>query len=112
MKVAFVGLLALAVGCYLVVGTQGGEKKEVTLKGMILCAKCELKDKDLKKCTTAIQVKEGDKTVTYYLDDKGWDEPYHDAVCGGGTKAGTVVGTVTEKDGKKWIRPTKVEYAK
>ena len=43
-----------------------------TLKGTILCAKCELKE--TKECTTAIQVKEGGKTVTYYFDDKGDDD--------------------------------------
>ncbi|MCI0456018.1 MAG: DUF6370 family protein [Gemmataceae bacterium] len=87
-----------------------GAKKEVTLKGTILCAKCALKE--AKKCVTAIQVKEADKLVTYYLDDKGHKEEYHEAVCGGERKDGTVNGTVSEKDGKKWIRPTKVEYAK
>jgi hypothetical protein len=84
--------------------------KEVTLKGTILCAKCELKE--TKTCVTAIQVKEGDKTVTYYLDDKGNKEDYHETVCGGGKSQGSVTGVVTEKDGKKWIKPTKVEYAK
>jgi hypothetical protein len=112
MKMTLVGLLTVVVSYFMVAGTHGGDKKEVTLKGTILCAKCTLKEKDFKKCTTAIQVKEGDKTVTYYFDDKGHDESYHEEVCGGGTKAGTVVGTVTEKDGRKWIRPTKVEYAK
>jgi hypothetical protein len=112
MKVALVALLTLVLGCCLVAGTQGGDKKEVTLKGTILCAKCQLKDKDFKKCTTAIQVKDGDKTLIYYFDDKGHDESYHEEVCGGGTKMGTVVGMVTEKEGRKWIRPTKVEFTK
>jgi hypothetical protein len=84
--------------------------KEVTLKGTILCAKCELKE--TKTCVTAIQVKEGDKKVTYYLDDKGNKEDYHENVCGGGIKEGTVTGVVTEKDGKKWIKPSKVDFVK
>src|SRR5262245_56706350 len=67
-------------------------KKEVTLKGSLLCAKCALGEAT--ECTTAIQVKEGEKTVTYLLDDKGDGESYHDAICGGGKKEGTVVGTV------------------
>jgi hypothetical protein len=41
------------------------EDKEVTLKGTITCAKCDLKDS--KECQTVIQVKDGDKTVTYYF---------------------------------------------
>ena len=43
--------------------------KQVTLKGDLLCAKCSLGQ--TAGCTTAIQVQEGDKTVTYLLDDKG-----------------------------------------
>src|SRR5271155_1626393 len=84
--------------------------KEVTLKGTISCAKCELKLTP--KCQNAIQVKEAGKEVTYLFDDKGMAESYHEAVCGGGKKEGTVVGIVTEKDGKKWIKPSKVEFAK
>lgn len=89
---------------------QADDKKEVTLKGTILCVKCALKE--AKKCQNAIQVKDGDKTVTYYLDDKGMKEGYHEPVCGGEKKEGTVTGTVTMKDGKQVVKPTKVEYAK
>jgi hypothetical protein len=84
--------------------------KEVTLKGTILCAQCALKQGD--KCQTAIQVKEGDKLVTYYLKDKGEAESYHEPVCGGARKEGTVVGKVQEEGGKKVVAPSKVEYAK
>jgi hypothetical protein len=97
------------VALVLATGVQADDK-EVTLKGTILCAKCALKE--AKKCTTAIQVKEAGKTVTYYFLDKGAKEDYHEEVCGGGRREGTVTGTVTEKDGKKWIVPKKVAYAK
>lgn len=89
---------------------QADDKKEVTLKGTILCAKCALKE--TKNCQNAIQVKDGDKTVTYYFDDKGTKEGYHEPVCGGEKKEGTVTGTVAMKDGKQVVKPTKVEYAK
>ena len=102
-------LAALAAVFVLVPGLRAADK-EVTLKGTILCARCALKE--AKKCQTAIQVKEAGKTVTYYFLDKGNKEDYHEEVCGGGRKEGTVMGTVTEKDGKKWIVPRKVEYAK
>lgn len=85
---------------------------DVTLKGTILCAKCALKVKGVTKCTTAIQVKENGKDVVYYLDDKGMAEGYHEPVCGGEKKEGTVIGHVTVKDGKKFVKPTKVEYSK
>jgi len=105
---SFVALALIAVAM-LVGGLRAHDEKEVTLKGTILCAKCALKE--AKKCQTAIQVKEGDQTVTYYLDDKGMKEEYHEAVCGGARKEGTVTGTVHEHNGKKMIKPTKVEYA-
>ena len=111
MKVVF-SALAFLIGLTVLVGNAASEEKgkEVTLKGTILCAKCSLKE--AKTCTTAIQVKEGDKTVTYLFDDKGNKEEYHEAVCGGDKKEGTVTGTVSVKDGKKYIKPSKVEYAK
>ena len=104
LAVGFLGLIE--------VGLRAQDKKEVTLKGEILCAKCALKEKDVKKCTTAIRVKEDGKDVVYYLDDKGSQEMYHEEVCGGATKEGTVVGTISTKDGKKYIKPSKVEYTK
>ena len=83
--------------------------KEVKLTGTMVCAKCKLKEPGVTKCTNALQVKEGTKTVLYLLDDKGNGESYHEDLCGGGEKANvTVTGTVTEKDGKKWVKPTKV----
>jgi hypothetical protein len=72
-----------------------------TLKGDLLCAKCNLHE-DFDKCVNALRVKDGDKEVVYYLDDKGKKEPYH--VCGGSKKA-TVTGVVTEKDGKMYLKP-------
>ena len=110
MRTAWSVALALIAVCVFLGGLRAQEKKEVTLKGTILCAKCALKE--AKKCQTAIQVKEDGKTVTYYLDDKGMKEEYHEPVCGGDRKEGTVTGTVHEHDGKKFIKPTKVEYAK
>ena len=100
---ALTGVLAL---------TAQAADKEVTLKGKIMCAKCALKMEGVRKCTTCIKVKEGDKEVVYLFLDKGNKEEYHEAVCGGDEKDGTVAGTVSEKDGKKWIKPSKVEYAK
>ncbi len=101
IALALVGLFTLGVPA---------QDKEVTLKGTLLCAKCVLKE--AKKCQTAIQVKEGDKMVTYFFLDKGAQEEYHEAVCGGEKKQGSVTGVVSEKDGKKYIKPKKVVYGK
>lgn len=104
-------LSVFALAGVLVLTAQAADK-EVTLKGKIMCAKCALKLKGISKCTTCIKVKEGDKDVVYLLLDKGNKEEYHEEVCGGGEKDGIVTGVVSEKDGKKWIKPSKVEYAK
>ena len=109
MNVARNLLGVLALLGILAVSAQAADK-EVTLKGTILCAKCALKE--AKQCQTAIKVKEGGKEVVYYFLDKGNKESYHEEVCGGGQKEGTVTGTVAEKNGKKWITPKKVEYTK
>jgi hypothetical protein len=99
----------LAVLCVLAVNARAADK-EVTLQGKILCAKCELKQAS--KCQTVIKVNEGGKEVVYWFKDKGKAEDYHEEVCAGGVKEGTVMGAVTTKDGKKWITPRKVEYVK
>jgi hypothetical protein len=110
MRSIVTGALVVAVAGFVAAGLSADDKKEVTLKGQILCAKCELKEKS--KCTTAIAVQESGKEVIYYFLDKGTAEEYHEAVCGGGRKEGTVTGTVSEKDGKKYVTPKKVEYKK
>ena len=112
MKTAFTLLIVSTLGLIMAAGLRAEDKKEVTLKGTILCAKCALKAEGVTKCTTAIQVKEDGKDVVYYFDDKGAKEDYHEEVCGGATKEGTVTGVVSKKDGKMMIKPSKVEYTK
>ncbi len=82
--------------------------KEVTLKGTITCAMCGLKLEDAKECATVILVK-GEKAgdfVIYYLDEKS-HKANHPAICKA-AKTGSVVGVVSEKDGKKIITASKV----
>ena len=87
------------------------DKKEVKLTGALVCGKCSLKATP--KCSNVLQVKDGEKVVNYFLDDKGNAETYHEGVCGGDKIENvTVSGTVTEKDGKKSMKPTKVELKK
>ena len=87
------------------------DKKEVKLTGTLVCGKCQLKQ--TAKCSNVLQVKEGDKVVNYFLDDKGNGESYHEGVCGGDRVENVAVaGTVAEKDGKKTVKPTKVEPSK
>ena len=87
------------------------DDKEVKVTGTLVCGKCQLKE--TAKCSNVLQVKEKDKVVNYYLIDKGNGETYHEGVCGGDKVENvTVAGKLTEKDGKKWVTPTKVEMPK
>ena len=81
---------------------------EVTLKGTIVCAKCTLKKPDAKECQNVLLTEGADgKKVEYYLaHSKAADEVGE--VCTA-KKDVTVTGTVSEKDGRKWITASKVE---
>jgi len=100
---------ALVAALLLVLGgdTVGGEKKkEVTLKGMITCAKCDLGTES--KCATVIVTKVDGKDTVYFLDAKSHGAN-HKEICSTG-KPGSVVGTVSEKDGKKIVTAKKVTF--
>ena len=103
MRLAFALLVCLAV-CVFVSPAMAAD---VTLKGNVTCAKCELKVEGQTKCATVVVVKEGGKDVIYYFDEKG-DKEHHKAICKAG-KAGTVVGAVSEKDGKKIVTVKEVK---
>jgi hypothetical protein len=106
MKAAFTTLLSLAIAVVVLVGARAEEDKKPegkkeTLKGMLVCGKCKLKETD--SCTNALVVKKDGKDVIYWLDDKGGKkEKYH--VCAGAKQA-EVTGFVTTKDKKMYIKP-------
>src|SRR5947207_15371946 len=77
-------VLALALGFSVValsqVAVTADDKKDdkkatKTLEGKLVCTKCKLSETDT--CGNALQVKEGDKVVTYYIKDNGKAEKYH-----------------------------------
>jgi Family of unknown function (DUF6370) len=102
--IAKLGLaLALVVGlCALATAAD-----ETTLTGSVMCAKCTLKKADATKCQDVLVVKNGDKTVEYYVEKNEVAQKFGH-VCRG-EKEAVVTGTVTEKDGKNWISPSKME---
>ncbi len=109
MKTVKMLALGAAALCVLVLTLQADAKKaddkEVTLKGKIVCTKCTLKE--TADCGNAIQVKDGDKTVTYYIKDDGKAETYHGKFCTNKGVAGSVTGVVSEDGSKKFITPSK-----
>jgi hypothetical protein len=104
LVLALVGVAALAF-------TVGAEdKKEVKLDGEMVCGKCKLKETT--ECSNVVQVKDGDKVVKYYLDDKGSKEEYHKLCCTKAVNVTVTGGEITEKDGKKSLKGAKVEEKK
>lgn len=81
---------------------------DVTLSGKVACVHCTLKKTDAKECQDVLVVA-GEKgaTTEYYLVKNAVSEKFGH-VCKG-EKAATVTGAVSEKDGKKWITPSKMD---
>jgi Family of unknown function (DUF6370) len=102
--IAKLGLaLAVVVG-FLALATAADE---TTVTGSVMCAKCTLKKADATKCQDVLVVKDGDKTVEYYVEKNEVAKKFGH-VCRG-EKEAVVTGTVIEKDGKSWITPSKME---
>jgi hypothetical protein len=108
MRGAWTKLLGVAVVFAMVTVVMAADDKEVTLKGTITCAKCDLKVEGQTSCATVIKVKEGGKDVVYYFD-KASHGKNHKSICQT-PKEGSVTGKVSEKDGKKTIAATDVKF--
>jgi hypothetical protein len=107
MRVLLAIVMVVAAGLVLT-GVEAGEKKdkEVTLKGTITCAKCDLKVE--KKCATVIVVKQDKKDVVYYFDDTA-GKKNHQEICQA-SKPGSVTGTVKDDGKKKTITVKTVKF--
>jgi hypothetical protein len=106
--IAKLGLaLALVVG--FVAATSAGD--ETTVTGKIMCAKCSLKKADAKDCQDVLVTKDAAGKVGEYYIEKNEIAKAYGHTCQG-EKPAVVTGTVTEKDGKKWITATKMEAPK
>ena len=111
MKVVIGLATALAVALLLWPSAQGGEqgeKKEVTIKGQVGCAKCSL-EKEKVCMTVVVEKKDGKDTVYYFAVDSHEKFPLENCSV---MKNGSVTGVVApEKDGKKVITVKEVKYA-
>ena|ERR1700690_1590751 len=106
--------LTLAAGLLLALGTArlfaDDASAPVTITGMMVCGKCTLHE--TKSCQNVVQVQKDGKTVNYYLEQNDLSKGAHDPICGGSSEKVTVTGTVTEKDGKEMMTPTKLDVNK
>ncbi len=103
MKKLLAAIIAIA---FLVSFVTTVRAEEQTIKGEALCTKCELHETD--KCSTAIRVKEDGKDVIYYCVNNDVAKAFHKNICQATAKV-TAVGTVKEKDGKKYIKLSKID---
>jgi hypothetical protein len=101
----FAVVAALAFGT---VSLRADEGKEVKLSGEGKCGKCALKE--TKECQNVVQVKNGDKTTTYYL--KGdVSQKFHKNLCGDTAKI-NVEGKCVKEGEKLVVTVAKIELAK
>jgi hypothetical protein len=77
-----------------------------TWSGTLVCAKCGLKKADATECQDVLLVEEKGATVEYYIAKN--ETTKGEEACTIKIPA-TVTGTAFERDGKKWIEPTKIE---
>jgi hypothetical protein len=96
--------LALALG--LVAASPASD--EMTVAGNVMCAKCSLKKDGFTKCQDVLVVKDSAGAVSEYYIEKNEVAKKFGHVCES-EKAATVTGIVSEKDGLKWIAPSKME---
>jgi len=98
------------IACALAVAGMARAADEIkTLAGEAKCAKCELKSQDT--CQTVIQVKEGDKTVTYYVAPNDVAKAFHKEVCHGPEQV-TATGTIKTVDGKLMLTASAIDLKK
>ena len=96
------GTVALAVPAF--------AADEKTLKGELVCAKCYLNKADAKECQDVLLVKNASgETVEFYVTKNQVSQESGEA-CTEKIPA-TIVGTVAEKDGRKWVTASKITKA-
>ncbi len=75
------------------------------LEGDAMCTKCSMKESAT--CGTAIKTATG----VVYCEPNDVAKTFHKQICEESKKV-VAEGTVTEKDGKKWVTLEKIEVAK
>lgn len=91
------------IGALVVAGRAWADQ---TLKGELVCARCYLNKPDAKECQDVLLVKEQGATVEYYVTKNKVSQDSGEA-CTQAIPA-TIVGTVSEKDGRKWVTASKI----
>lgn len=99
---------ALALGLVIPAQTGAALTLEEVFKGTLVCAKCGLKKADATECQDILLVdRDNAAPAEYYITKNDVAEKSGEA-CTLKVPA-TVTGTVSEKDGKTWLTPSKIE---
>lgn len=106
MRVLFPVLMIFCCLSLLLTSAAAQDTKEVTLKGKITCAKCDLGVETA--CATVIVVKKEGKDTVYYFDKEG-HKKNHATVCTE-SKQGSVTGVLSEKDKKNYITVKSLKF--
>jgi hypothetical protein len=80
--------------------------EETTLTGTLVCALCKLQKPDAHECQDVLLVEQGGAKVEYYVVKNDVAKASGEA-CTLEIPA-TVTGEISEKDGRKWIAPSKI----
>ncbi len=107
-------ILVLVVAALAVAGAAAlaaAADTSVTLDGTMVCAKCALKKADAKECQNVLLVPDKDGADQEYYLAKSESADKYGHVCTNKKKV-KVTGTVSEKDGRKWITPSAIEDVK
>ena len=99
---AALGALAVAVPAF---------AAEETLKGEMVCAKCYLNKPDAKECQDVLLVKDAKGATTEYYVAKNDVSKEAGEACTQAIPA-TIIGSVSEKDGRKWVTASKITKTK
>ena len=85
-----------------------GHAAEKTHEGTLVCAKCYLKKPDAKECQDVLLVPGDNGAKTAYYIQKNDVAKKAGEACTTEVKA-RVTGTLSQKDGKTWLTPSKIE---
>ena len=81
---------------------------DTVFKGTLVCAQCGLKKADAHECQDVLLVEDGKgNTAEYYITKNDVAQKAGEA-CTLRIPA-TVTGTLSQKDGKTWLTPSKIE---
>ena len=107
--VAVVLVLGLA-GAALAADKPDAKPAEVSLSGNVQCAMCILKKADAKGCQDVLVVTDKAGRTEYYLVKNAVSEEFGMSCVK--ARPAVATGTVSEKDGKKWLTASKLEAVK